>query len=313
MKSRSLKRFRFTLCAVFAASLCSFAHGEALGLHAGRDSDISQYEEFGNWLGKPVMYRVTFAADDSWDTIASPYFLNATRQWLASNPSRVEVVSVPLVPKHSGPDTLDAVAAGQYDKYFTKLAQNLASKTGAPSRIIVRLGWEPNGTWYAWSAVKSPESYAKAFRHVVQTMRAVNKELRFEWNLSRTGEKDFDWTSAYPGDDVVDIVSMDVYDQYNHSWDEILNGKGGLRDFRKFARAHDKPEAYAEWSVSNSSAGHGDNQAFIKNMHDWFESGNVLYAAYWNTSAGGPDAAIEGRAAGKAPKAAKAFKSLFSR
>lgn len=305
---------RFTVCAALAASLCSVAHGEAaLGLHAGKDTQIAQYEEFSNWLGKTVLYRVTFDSDDSWNAIASPYFLTATREWLASNPQRHEVVSVPLVPKGSGSDTLSQVAAGQYDNYFRQLAQNLVTKTGAPNRIIIRLGWEPNGTWYAWSAVKSPDAYIKAFRRVVQTMRSVSKDLRFEWNVARTGAKGFDWTNAYPGDDVVDIVSMDVYDQYIHDWDDLLNGHQGLMYFRSFAHQHNKPEAYAEWGLSNSNHGHGDDQAFVQNMHAWFSSGNVLYAAYWNTSSGGPDAAIEGREAGKVPNSAQVFKSLFSR
>lgn len=311
MKAASLRRI--ALCAAVAATVCSAAHGmAALGLHAGKDTQIAQYEEFSNWLGKTVLYRVTFDSDDSWNAIASPYFLAATRQWLASNPERHEVVSVPLVPKGSNADTLADVGAGKYDNYFRLLAQNLVSKTGAPDRIIVRLGWEPNGTWYAWSAAKAPDAYVKAFRRVVQTMRSVSKDLRFEWNVARTGAKGFDWTNAYPGDDVVDIISMDVYDQYIHDWDDLANGRQGLAFFRKFARQHNKPEAYAEWGLSSNNAGHGDNQAFVENMHDWFESSNVLYAAYWNTSAGGPDAVIEGRGAGKVPKSAQAFKKLFS-
>jgi hypothetical protein len=31
-----------------------------LGLHAGSDNNIDQYESFGDWLGREVMYRVVF-------------------------------------------------------------------------------------------------------------------------------------------------------------------------------------------------------------------------------------------------------------
>jgi hypothetical protein len=283
-----------------------------LALHAGSDSDTSQYESFGQWLGKPVMQRVTFADDSSWNTIAAPYYLSTTRQWLASNPSRYETITVPLVPANGDTAMLADVAAGKYDSYWSTLAHNLTT-TNAPQRIIVRLGWEENGTWYPWSAVSAPQTYKNAFRHVVLLMRPLAGGVQFEWNLSRTGAATFDWTTAYPGDDVVDIVSMDVYDEYLKDWNDILNGHQGLAFFRDFARTHHKPEAYAEWSDSTSSAGHGDDTVFIQNMHDWFVAGPyVLYQSYWNTSSGGPNAAIQGPGSGLVPKSAALYKSLFS-
>ena len=68
-----------------------------------------------------------------------------------------------------------------------------------------------------------------------------------------------DWNKAYPGDDVVDIISMDVHDEYNHGWSDVVGGSYGLAAFRQFARRHGKSEAYTEWSVSANTPGHGDD------------------------------------------------------
>ena len=321
------------VCATLTTGICSAAHGAALGLHAGQDAYTSQYDDFGKWLGKPVMYRVTFAAADSWQSIDAPFFLGgSTKQWLASNPGHYEVITIPLMLDPSGTKptdpgtiatdnaTLAAIANGTYDNYYRQLAENLATKTGAPQRIIIRLGWELNGDWYTWTAINAPKTYAAAYRHVVQTMRSVCNVLRFEWNLSRTGRTmstighvPFDWNAAYPGDDVVDIVSMDVYDEYNNGWADVVGGQYGLNAFRQFARAHNKSEAHTEWSVSTDTHGHGDDPAFVQGMYDWITAGgsNVLYQGYWNTSAGGPNGAIQGPGSGGVPKSAALYKKLF--
>ena len=332
---RNLLR-QIAVCAALMAGVCSAAHSAALGLHAGRDDRISQYDDFGTWLGKPVMYRVTFADAASWDSIASPSALSTgTKPWLASNPSRYEVVTIPLMPDPPHTDaktnaniaaddaTLAAIAAGTYDPYFRELAQNLATRTGAPQRIIVRLGWELNGNWYTWNALHAPASYAAAYRHVVHTMRSICNVLRFEWNLARTGSptatgKPLEWDKAYPGDDVVDIVSMDVYDEHNTGWSDVMGGAYGFAAFRQFARKHGKSEAYTEWSVSTHTHGHGDDTAFVQGMHDWIAAGgaNVLYHGYWNTSAGGPNGVIYSDSNSMpvtVPNSSALYKKLFGR
>ena len=285
----------------------------------GKDGETAQYDVFGGWLGEPVTYRVTFADAESWSGISAPYFLSmATKPWLASNPNRHEVLTVPLMPKSGNQGMLQDVADGHYDTYFETLAGHLATKTGAPERVIVRLGWELNGKWYPWSAVGYAEQYKQAYRQVVGVMRGRCNVLRFEWNLSRGADPKFDWTTAYPGDDVVDGVSMDVYDQYNSGWNSIVNGYQGLAFFRNFARQLKKPEAYPEWGLSTNAKakGRGDDTAFVQGMYDWLQAGgaDVPYAAYWNTPAGGPDAAIYSDSPNysvKVPNSQALYKRLF--
>ncbi|CAN7440992.1 glycoside hydrolase family 26 protein [Caballeronia sp. LjRoot31] len=286
----------------------------AVGLHSEGDSDTSQYKSFGAWLGKPVLYRVVFTARDTWRDVADPYFIGATKDWLNGDPKHVEVMSVPLQLPSDKTPKFSAIISGQQDKTFRDLASNIKS-TGHPERVIIRLGWEHNGKWFPWSAIDDPSGYKAAFRRVVIVMRKVAPQIRFDWNTDFQSYSASDWRSAYPGDDVVDIISMDVYDEYHHGWDDIKNADAGLKALRSFARQHQKPEAYPEWSCSTADKGHGDCPSFVENFYAWLAQGapNVLYQAYWNTFLGGPDAAIEGPGSGRVPLAAAKYRTLFSR
>jgi hypothetical protein len=151
-------------------------------------------------------------------------------------------------------------------------------------------------------------------------MRATAPALRFEWCVSARASRKGGpaaWTEGYPGDDVVDIISMDTYDEYQPSWESLRDGEAGLRDLREFAIAHGKPEAYPEWgcSINASAQGGGDNVLFVERMAEWFQGrpGQVVYQAYWNVSTGGPNAAIFGTPSLTVPNAAAAFRRLFSR
>jgi hypothetical protein len=282
----------------------------AIGLHSEGDMHTDQYDAFGNWLGKSVQYRIVFTAREKWGDVADPYFLDATRRWITSAPGRVEVMSVPLLLAPGGDFSL--VTNGKVDYAFARLAENIKAM-GRPEQVIIRLGWEYNGTWYPWSALKNPEGYKAAYRHVVGVMRGIVPGLRFDWTTDFQSSGSFDWQSAYPGDDVVDIVSMDVYDEYHRGWDDVLHARAGLQAFRDFARAHGKPEAYPEWGCSTRSHGYGDNPEFVARFHEWVKAGapHVLYQAYWNTYLGGPNAMIYGRQAGRVPLAANKYRKLF--
>jgi hypothetical protein len=284
----------------------------AMGVHNEGDGSTSTYDQFSSWLGKPVKYRVTFTARDSWNDVATPYYIGTTQSWIGADKTRFEVISAPLIlPSDSG---FSVITSGQRDSYFKQLATNIKN-TGHPEQVIIRLGWEHNGNWFPWNSLNDPQGYVNAFRHVVQVMRAVAPQIRFDWCTDYQSYSTFDWTKAYPGDDVVDIVSMDVYDEWNNGWSDVLNAPSGvgLNALRTFARAHNKYEAYPEWALSTGSAGHGDSPSFIDNMYAWIQAGgsNVLYHSYWNTNQGGPDSAIQGSLAGNVPKGSAEYKAVF--
>lgn len=299
-----------------------------IGMHAGQDSTTSQYDTFTTWLGRQCYTRNTFAGYTSWSAIASPSFLNsATMPWLKRGSQYQEVLAIAMCPQpgsvSSSGVTLGQVAGGAGDTYFTQLGQNIATactNNGVSQRqIIIRLGWEMNGDWYQWGYGANNKSwnplssFIAAWRRIVPLIRNGAPNVRIMWcpttgrNIDPNNSNGYIASGSsqnYPGDDVVDIVALDVYDQYNNGWLSILNGGsgvivGGLTALRNWAIAHGKPEAYPEWACQNTVNGYQDHPLFIAGMYCWFQeavaAGSSLAAqCYWNTSSGGPNSAVQG-------------------
>lgn len=112
-----------------------------------------------------------------------------------------------------GMSNLD-IKNGLKDQYIRQMAKDIKNYN---KDIIIRLFHEANGNWYDWaigdSKVNTNETYIAAFRHVVDIFRevgATNVKWDFNVNASSVGSG-ASYLGHYPGDDYVDIISMDGY------------------------------------------------------------------------------------------------------
>jgi hypothetical protein len=200
------------------------------------------------------------------------------------------VLAVPIIPLNSSgtaQGTLATGATGAYNQYFTILGQNLVSM--GLSNTILRLGWEFNGNWYAWSVANATDAanYVAYWRQIVTTMRAVpGEQFKFFWNPNGPSPTSYTPDQAYPGDAYVDYVGTDVYDNSwvtpftpAVGWSNQLTQQWGLNWLASFAASHSKPIAIAEWSDEFRDDGHGfgDDPSFIDNMAAWFVANNVAF------------------------------------
>jgi hypothetical protein len=298
----------------------------AIGVHCEGDNDLTLYTgsgSFSDWLGLPVHFRTTFPDRTSWSTVATWYYLDETKAWLAADINNYEILSIPLL---LGTDTFTTITSGTYDSYFTTLATNIVA-TGHPDRVIVRLGWEHNGNWWAWSSLSDPAGFAAAFAHVANIAKTIDPTIKFSWCTDvqvnqwsyPTGKT---WKDAYPGDASVDVISADCYEEWcNTSTPSVawanLKSPGsngvGLDDIVAFASLKGKLFGIEEWSCSTNSgsSGLGDDPTFIDNMQAYCSSNSAFYHCYWNTNLGGPDAAVQGSLSGNVPNAAAEYKTKF--
>ena len=234
---------------------------------------------------------------------------------------------VPMLPA-SGGYTLAAGARGAYNTYFTTLAENLVS--AGMGNSILRLGWEFNSSSFPWYAAGQASAFVAYWRQIVTTMRAVpGADFSFEWNVNRgdngaSDEAMGDFASYYPGNDVVDLIGMDVFDQ---TWQvypgaaaefqDILNQTWGLDWLVSFASEEGKPIAIPEFGLGwVASAGDGapftgsgevcggDDPIFINEMAGWIANHNVQNAVFY-------DAGTSSIANGENPLTAVALKSDF--
>ncbi len=316
-------------------------------------------DAFAAWLGRPAVWGLDFVGGESWDNVGWPtWWLEHWSTWAHAKPGRRLVLSIPILAgpaEGTGPTqgskgvgasvSLEEGAKGAYNEYFKDLAENLVRYH--LDDAIIRPAWEFNGGWYAWRAKGKTEAFAKYWRQIVTTMRGVAgaKGLKFCWNPT-LGDQDFPADQAWPGDDLVDYVGVDVYDETWNAdtypwpadasaaeierrqekvWSEwIMYSPRGLKFWSEFAAKHGKPLAFPEWGLVASSNGHGglDDPYFVQQMHAFINdpANHVAFHCYFDinsddhrhqVSPGIPDS---GKKEGtEFPKAAAKFKALFGR
>ncbi len=271
-----------------------------LGVFVGNEPErVTQFER---WLGRPVDGVLGYTAGQNWDDIADPGW--AIALWAPID--RPVYWSVPLIPETAA--DLRLAAAGAYNMRYRSAATRLALFRPRDRHLHIRTGWEFNTTNFQWAARGRERAFVGAFRHFVDSFRAVSDRFLFEWNMNLDGNMEPE--AAYPGDAHVDVIGMDFY--WNprwtstdpvRAWDWMLNHRRGLRWHQDFAASHRKPTAYSEWGVTTDDA-----EPYLERAKAWFDSHEVLFHTYWDS-----DSAYPGRLSdGKFPHSAAAFRRLFS-
>ncbi len=296
------------MCLLFIAtlSLSSIPIGHAsaaaqTGLYSGL-AKVPEQNSFSAWLGNPVPYATDYVDyRTGWDNDFNPYWLiGPWSTWVKAEPGRRLILGLPLL-ENSNAGQFELGAAGAFDSYFKNLGQNMVNNGLGNS--IIRLGYEANYPGIGpWQATDNPSGYVKHFRHIVGVLRSVpNSNFLIDWTSSaglQTGHVLNSFDSYYPGDDVVDIVGMDLYDMKwmdttstpIQRWQFNLTQTMGLNDHRTFAALHNKPVSFPEWGLYKTGdqfGGGGDDPYYIDQMADWFASSNTYYQSYFNINWGG--------------------------
>jgi Glycosyl hydrolase family 26 len=205
-----------------------------------------------------------------------------------------------------GPDrfSLTAILAGRWDAYIDKWA-DAARNFGHP--MIVVFGVEMNGTWFPWSGAyyggaqwdkdqnnwKGPETFRKAFRYVVDRVRARGaSNIKWMFHTNNYPYPYETWNCApayYPGSDYVDWLGLSVYgqqykDEPNPDIPSLVTWP-----YEEMSRLDPhKPIMIAEWATGefpHSAEGGGVGKA------DWIRQGLKLFptryprikaAVYWH-------------------------------
>ncbi|MCQ6554587.1 glycosyl hydrolase [Streptomyces sp. C10-9-1] len=249
-------------------------------LHYG-PTGIQRMAELSDWLGgRELTVAHTYLPGDVWTNIEGRReFLRPWAEWRSGAEERMFVLNVPMLDRNEDrlPDAavaqlLRAGARGQYDHHYRTLASRLVD-LGARDTVIV-LGWEMNGTTYTHRCGPDPAAWRAYFRSIVTAMRSVpGQEFRFDFAPNR-GLDAVPWTECYPGDDVVDIIGMDSYDQPpGRSFDDQVNAPYGLQHQVDFAAERGKAISYPEWGLFRN----GDNAEYMRRMLEWIDVHQPLY------------------------------------
>ncbi|GAA2395981.1 glycosyl hydrolase [Streptomyces coeruleofuscus] len=242
---------------------------------------VARMPLFSHWLGGAELRAGhTYLPGHRWrDIEGSADFLKVWAHWRNKKADRMLVLNVPMQERNEEGVSDGEVrrllrqgAAGEFDHHFRVLAERLV-ELKVPDTVIV-LGWEMNGTTYTHRCGPDPEAWKKYWNRIVTTMRSVpGQKFRFDFTPSR-GVDAVPWTKCYPGDDTVDIIGMDSYDQpAGMSFEQQVKEPYGLQHHVDFAKAHGKPISYPEWGLFRN----GDNAEYMRSMLAWMEEHKPLY------------------------------------
>ncbi|MET7474291.1 glycosyl hydrolase [Streptomyces sp. NPDC005648] len=271
---------------------------------------VARIAELSTWLGgSDLRVGHTYLPGDRWvDIEGAPGFLDVWADWRTEKSDRMLVLNVPMLDRNEDGvsdfqvrSLLRQGAAGAFDHHFRALAERLV-ELKVPDTVIV-LGWEMNGITYTSRCGPDPEAWKKYWNRIVTTMRSVpGQKFRFDFTPTR-GRDAVPWTQCYPGDDTVDIIGMDSYDQPTGlSFDEQVKEPYGLQAHVDFAKSHGKPISYPEWGLFRN----GDNAEYMKRMLAWMDEHKPLYETLTDYC---PHGVWQ---CGENPKASAVYRSMLS-
>lgn len=278
--------------------------GAGLWWSGQSDAATTKNGSFAAWRGRPVEVGGFWAATtDVKNAVDSP-------QWsLLPGTSYGSIThmdwAIGGMLDNSG-ESWSKAASGSYDARWA--SQLKALKTGWGSRaagdMYIRFAHEFNGNWYPWSvSTGDVGNFKTAWKRFHAQVQANFPGAKVVWCPNDESSWSYDIRTLYPGDDVVDIVAVDAYN--NWPWTTTAaeftakasrlsaqGGPTGVESFRKFAELHGKPMAVSEWSNSGvaNAGGGGESPAFMQSFHDWLAAhgsrtpaaGKVLYEVLFN-------------------------------
>jgi hypothetical protein len=285
--------------------------GMACALHTGVSPAVIRA-----WRGRDLDVLLGWAPIDSWASVFAWLNGGSFGRFVSAAPRR-PIVSLPLLTRADA-GRFDLCAAGAFDRIFAEVGQTLVRR-GVPD-AIVRLGWEAN-RGFPWKIGADPEPYKACFRRAVKAIRSTAPEVLIDWSMGKKGKLAYSVELAWPGDDVVDIVSLSFYDRapvftdesvWNREYDSRrAGGPAGLGSWLAFARAHGKKLGLAEWGVSDGLYGGFDNAFFVRKVYEFLKANakDIAYESYYNCENNGiykvyPESAN--------PKAGAMYRSLWS-
>ena len=262
---------------------------------------ISLLQTFDRLVGFSVNCEMLFNdAALNWQGWDDPWFLHtySDMMWgrwaVAGHTHRQLVISEDLFPATElHRDWLSQGAAGDFEPYARDLARNLV-RAGLGDSII-RLAHEANGSWDYDQIPNTPAGDAKwvqFWRNTVLAMRSVpGAHFKFDWTIS-AGYRDIPLNDWYPGNDVVNIIGVDVYDSGNLAargrWSHFWNEPDGVGTVERFAAAHGKPMSIPEWglepSIDPAMQGGGDDPGFVRGIAATVREYDVAYQSYFFNS-----------------------------
>lgn len=203
-----------------------------LGAYLEKDGwDEEVIDAFNNKLNKPVSIINVFSSFDmNWD------YLKYQNSNVVSRHAIPMISWMPTINQRPNDSLLPEITNGEWDDYIYEWINGfrlwLATyQADHKPTIMIRFAHELNTDGFPWG--NQPNELINAWRHLHRqfVLAGVSQHIEWVWNVNNVDVDDYnDFSVYYPGDDVVDWVSIDGYNwgsnyHYTHwkSFDETFS------------------------------------------------------------------------------------------
>lgn len=255
------------------------------------------------------------AVQDTWADV------DALMTWLGGQEGPSVMLPIPLCLQGQSLSAAWSANAG----VFTTAGNKLIAAGVVAAQSILRLGWEFSGNWYPWAASADPTNFVKCFGRAATELKALGFKI-FWCAAINSAPGTSTMASLYPGDEYVDIIGGDLYDEcYSPSggnnpanaancWPAIEGGTWGLSATIAFAQSRGKPFGYGELGLASTTdnVGLGDDTTFLPNALGAAKACTSGFAVVEYFSATYAQAGRIQSAISTFPNSAAAAKSVFA-
>jgi hypothetical protein len=257
--------------------------------------------EFGAWRGVPVAI-VGFAYNNN-VTVDNRTNITLNPRWAPATEFKVLETAYSLIDRSRG-DSWATGASGALDATWRQGMRNVYDSWGTRKWLFIRPAHELNGQELYYVGAGDEADFKTTwirFYDIVQeelVSRGKPVFVTFCANHVAWGDAVEVSDDLYPGDDYVDVIGVDYYDNGRHddetSWESVASSTTasgnpqGLYTWQEFARRHHKPFATPEWGLETDSTTINDNPFFIQKMNEFFRAnagsgpGQVLYEQFFD-------------------------------
>ena len=184
----------------------------------------------------------------------------------------------------------EVLPGGKYNAQFTTYLDIIADYANGLGDIPVlfRPFHENTGGWFWWGAATTDKETYRALFQYTQDYLASKGVHNFIYVYSPNGPltSEEEYMDRYPGDDCVDIVAFDYYDDYNtypaeYSGEFVDNLKKTCQVVKNIADAKGKVAAISETGVRVMKADGSDNEGILVKGnpiagHNWYKQVNQV-------------------------------------
>lgn len=183
----------------------------------------------------------------------------------------------------------------RYKKDLQKVAEfshSIRDKKGRLIPFIFRPFHEFDGDWFWWGAAyNEPEEFKTLWRFTVHYLRDVLNvhNMLYAFSPDIKFESREDYLLRYPGDEYVDILGFDDYEDFKYDKSRVEEAKKRIRIVGSLAKEKNKPCALTEIGYFIKRENHSEQD--IRRMEYMLETISEMneylsYAVFWGNGGG---------------------------